>query len=222
MTHPHQPYDPYTDLPPDFERHVARLAVVMSICGEATSQTLFEGETRRFSTLAQLARCDFWAREPGYLVLSLLEAALNSRADSPFSSDDSARLARACGRVLIDDQAELRRVALPGAPLRPYSLPGEINFALVHLIACGLVTEQPAPAKGKPPAFILETAGVAFAAQVVADAPLFAWYAEQATLIKHFNNLLAAAEANLASLTAGVSLLPAIKDRYHRLFAHNA
>src|SRR4051794_19900911 len=93
-----------------FERHLARLIVVLYYCGQPVS-SLLDGETREVQSIWQLQRFDFWVREPGHLALALLHAFV-AMPDNV----DKAALQEQLNRLLADDQIDTRRVMLPGAP----------------------------------------------------------------------------------------------------------
>src|SRR5512141_747591 len=68
--------DQHASLSADFERHVARLLVVLYFSGQAVNG-LIDGETRQIESLTALQRFDFWVREPGHLALALMQAYAN-------------------------------------------------------------------------------------------------------------------------------------------------
>src|SRR5258708_564588 len=63
--------------PQYFERHLARLLIVLYYCGQPTN-SLLEGETRQVDSLWRLQQFDFWVREPGHLALALLRSYASS------------------------------------------------------------------------------------------------------------------------------------------------
>src|SRR2546421_12793438 len=93
-----------------FERHLARLIVVLYYCGQPVS-SLLDGETREVLSIWQLQRFDFWVREPEHLALALLHAYSNTP-----DVLDKAALQTGLQRLLADDQVDVRRVLLPGGP----------------------------------------------------------------------------------------------------------
>src|SRR5438128_2164563 len=90
--------------PTYFERHVARLLVVLYHCGQPN---LIDGETRQVESLRRLQRFDFWVREPGHLALALLHAYAET-VDS-FAAT-RAVLHEALYRIMADGNADHRRV----------------------------------------------------------------------------------------------------------------
>src|SRR5258708_28528696 len=86
--------------PAYFERHVARLLLVLYFGGQPTN-SLLDGDTRQIDSLARLHQFDFWVREPGHLALALLK----SYSGTPERLEE-LRLRDALDQMLKDDQAD--------------------------------------------------------------------------------------------------------------------
>src|SRR2546421_13010754 len=93
-----------------FERHLARLIVVLYYCGKPVS-SLLDGETREVLSIWQLQRFDFWVREPGHLALALMHA----YTVGPDRLEKDV-LHAGLQRLMGDDEVDVRRVLLPGGP----------------------------------------------------------------------------------------------------------
>src|SRR5215217_7863557 len=98
------------EAPDYFERHLARLLVVLYYCGKPVS-SLLDGETREVLSIWQLQRFDFWVREPGHLALALMHA----YTVGPDRLEKDV-LHTGLQRLMADDQVDVRRVLLPGGP----------------------------------------------------------------------------------------------------------
>ena len=213
---------PETSLPADFERHLARLLVVLYHCGEPIA-SLIDGETRQVDSLAQLQRFDFWVREPGHLALALLHA----YAAAP---DRFARtlplLHETLSRVMADDQGDIRRVTLPGAR---YAIFEDFDARLSFLTSRALVSDRPSFTRSRSVSHrvVLETPGTTFVRRIFESCPTFGWYRLQCEAVAVFYPLLdqydltimtyLAPDLNLA-LAARSALLPIIRSRYAKTF----
>src|SRR5687767_6725861 len=94
---------------PLFERHLARLLIVMYYCGQPVN-SLIDGETRKIDSISRLQYFDFWVREPGHLALALLRSFASSfdRID-----ETNPNVREAIERMMTDEQADVRRIKLP-------------------------------------------------------------------------------------------------------------
>jgi hypothetical protein len=203
---------------PDMERHVARLLIVMYHCGEPTN-TLTEGQTWRIDSRGKLSRFDFWVREPGHLALALLDASQHK----PSLIKDNALFKATLDRMLENDQADIRRVMLPGAPVKPQGIAGELNLLLSDLAARALISDRPSFNKSGGHQIVLENAGAELAKKIMVEAPSFVWYGAQCAAVKAFWPLLESYDLatmpylGLSPLMVAVSpLIPVIKERYQR------
>jgi len=203
-----------------FERHIARLLLVIYFCGQPTN-SLLEGETRQFDSLARLHQFDFWVREPGHLALALLK----SFASTPerFEQPD---LRAALDRMLADDHADIRRVSLSNGS---QSILEDLDFSLSFLTARALVSDRPSFARSRQTnhQLVLETNGVKLVQQILDTCPTFAWYRLQCELISTYFSRLE--RYDLAMMTylspeltpamaATVPLVPFIRQRYEQTF----
>jgi hypothetical protein len=207
---------PISSLDSDLERHVARLVVVLYYCGEPLN-SLIEGEFRQVESRARLGRFDFWVREPGHLALALLDAAPRLNGDLP-------ALRQVVDRMLVDDQVDIRRVALPGAD----SYNGDLDYMLSFLSSRAVISDRPSFSKTGSHQIVLEAPGIALAEQIFTSCPTFAWYRMQSEIVKRFFPVLehydlAAMPYLKPDLTpmvaASISLIPYIRERYDRILS---
>lgn len=209
------------DLLPHFERHIARVVLVLYFCGE-TNAGLFDGQTRQMDSLAKLARCDFWVREPGHLALALLDAlALDPTRHQP--QRDLIRVATE--RVLTNEGGDRHRVILPGAAYKPWSISGEMNTILSWLASRAVISDRPSFTKAGSHQIVLEERGVALAQRILETAPSFDWYRLQSETVRAFLPLLESLDLSTMSYlgcspmqASALPLVPTIKERYERLF----
>ncbi len=209
-------------LPETFERHIARLLVVLHYCGESVS-SLIAGETRQVDSLPRLGQFDFWVREPGHLALALLHA-----WDSAPGKLEAQRqtLAEAIRRMLADDQADTRRVVLPGTS---YSFLDDFDYNLAFLTSRLLVSDRPTFAGGRVSShqIVLETPGIELVQRIFAECPSFGWYRTQSEIVAAFFPLLA--QIDLAAMpylrpdvtptqAAYMPLVPTIRRRFLSVF----
>lgn len=204
-------HEPESDF---FERHVARLLIILYVCGE-TVNDLLDGETRHIESRARLNFYDFWVREPGHLVLALLYARAAGWIDDP------ASLRAEIDRMLSGDQVDTRRVALPG-----YRLGAELDAYLSYLAARALISDRPSFARTGTHRIILEPQGVAFVAKLLADCPAVGWYRDQCALIMAHAaalsriDMVAMPYLGLSpAMAASEPLIPYLRERYARVFA---
>jgi hypothetical protein len=203
-----------------FERHIARLLVVIYHCGHP-STSLLDGETRQVDSLWQLQRFDFWVREPGHLAIALLHA----YAESPENfAATTARLRDALNRMVADDNADNRRIILPGAP---YTMLANLDQHLSFLTSRALISDRPSFSRSKNHRIILETLGVNAVRQIFDTCPVFNWYRLQSETVAEFfpvlekydlsrmNYLMPNLTLPLANVTA---MAPYIRSRYARTF----
>lgn len=209
-----------SDVARTFERHVARLLLVLFYCGRPTVG-LFEGETRQIESKARLGRLDFWVREPGHLALALL----NAYATTPnvFEGREAA-LHAAIERSLADAQADKRRVLMPGG-LRPTA---QIDEMLAFLVSRALISDRPSFTRGGAHLIVLEQRGLEFVAQLLAACPLLDWYRAQCETVAEFAPTLEQTDLTAMpylapdltpALAASFPFTPIIAGRYQRIFA---
>ncbi|MEP7287698.1 MAG: hypothetical protein ABI947_18245 [Chloroflexota bacterium] len=214
---------------PYFERHVARLLVILYYCGQPIN-TLLEGETRQIDSLTRLQLFDFWVREPGHLALALLRS-FGSAPERVEETNPNVR--EAIQRMLKDNQADVRRVKLPNAT---HSHLEDLDFSLSYLTARHLLSDRPSFARSRQftHQVVLETPGVEFVQKILKSAPTFEWYRLQSELVAaNFNRLehydlammsYLAPDLNPA-IAATLPLIPYIRTRYEQTFgdpAHDA
>ncbi len=217
---------PETSLPVDFERHLARLLVVLYHCGQPVV-SLIDGETRQVDSLTRLQRFDFWVREPGHLALALLHAygAVPDRF-----AETLPLLRETLGRVMADDQGDIRRVILPGAP---YAIFEDFDTRLSFLTSRALVSDRPSFTRSRSVSHrvVLETLGTAFVRQILESCPTFGWYRLQCEAVAVFYPLLDTYDLTIMTylapdlnpaLAARSALLPIVRSRYARTFGEPA
>lgn len=201
-----------------FERQVARLLIVMYHCGQPVA-SLIDGETRQVDSLWRLQQFDFWVREPGHLALALLDA----YAAMPDAFADRKPMFRdAIERSLKDNQADTRRIMLPGAP---YHIFEDFDRPLSFLTSRALVSDRPSFTRTRSHAhlIILETAGVRLVQQILEKCPSFGWYRLQCETVAAFFPVLEKYDPNAMSylapdltpaLVSASALVPYIQRRF--------
>jgi hypothetical protein len=204
--------------PAYFERHVARLLLVLYFGGQPTN-SLFEADTRQIDSLVRLHQFDFWVREPGHLALALLK----SYSSTPERLED---LRGSLDQMLKDDQADIRRVIRPGGSQNIFE---DLDYSLSFLTARALVSDRPSFARSRQHThqIVLEAPGVKLVQQILDTCPMFHWYRAQCELVAaHFPRL---EHYDLAMMTylapelspamaATVPLIPTIRQRYEQVF----
>jgi hypothetical protein len=205
------PEPTYTNEPEYFERHVARLLIILYCCGEVVTD-LLDGETRQIESRTRLHFYDFWVREPGHLALALLDARRNGLIP------DSAR--PAIDRMLATNQADTRRVATAG-----YRLNGELDSYLSFLTARALISDRPSFARTGAHKIILEPQGVKFVSKLLEECPTAGWYREQCEVVKTYAGALGKVDMATMpyldfspAIAATEPLIPYIRERYARVF----
>ncbi len=202
--------------PVQFERHVARLLIVLYYCGRPVS-SLLEGETHQVDSLWQLQQFDFWLREPGHLALALLHA---YTAGPERFMDNQQTLHETMERMLA--QADDHRVTLPGAP---YNIYEDFDANLSFLSARALVSDRPSFSRQQTHQIVLESKGVEVVHQILKDCPSFDWYRAQSEAIRLFMPILDGYDLNLMTYlspdltpatAASQPLLPFIRQRYQQ------
>ncbi len=205
-----------------FERHVARLLLVLYYCGRPTN-SLFDAETRQTDSIWQLQQFDFWVREPGHLALALMSL-------PPEQLEPQRDLLRAAlDRMIEDRRANVRRVPLPGAP---YNILEDFDFSLSYLTSRALLTDRPSFTRSRASMhqIVLEAGGIEIVHKILENCPSFDWYRAQSETIAAFFPLLE--KINLSempylfpdlspALAASVPLTPYIVKRYHELFGES-
>lgn len=202
-----------------FERHIARLLLVLYYCGSPTN-SLFDAETRQVDSTWQLQQFDFWVREPGHLALALLH--LPPEQTEPQHESMQAAL----DRILTGNQADVRRVVLPGAP---YNILEDFDFSLSYLTSRALVSDRPSFTRSRTSThqIVLEAAGIEIVHQILEACPTFEWYRAQCETVVAFFPLLQKIDLAEMSylfpdlspaLAARKPLIPYIKRRYHEVF----
>jgi hypothetical protein len=217
---------PENSLSTDFERHLARLLVVLYHCGQPVAN-LIDGETRQVDSLTRLQRFDFWVREPGHLALALLHA--YSATPDRFA-ETLPLLRETLSRVMADDQGDIRRMTLPGAP---YAIYEDFDTRLSFLTSRALVSDRPSFTRSRSVSHrvVLEMPGTALVQRILESCPSFGWYHLQCEAVAVFYPLLdkydlttmtyLAPDLNPA-LAARSALLPIIRLRYTRTFGEPA
>ncbi len=210
-----------------FERHVARLLIVLYFCG-APVNSLLDGETRQIDSVAALQRFDFWVREPGHLALALthLAATLAANSAREMAARELIALRGPLDRLLVANLIDVRRVALPGAP---YNVLEDFDYALSYLTARSLVSDRPSFGKtrGALHQIVLETTGIAFVRRLLAECPMFDWYRAQCEVVAQYTPQLD--KFDLAEMTylapdltpaaaSTLPLIPIIQTRYEKVF----
>jgi hypothetical protein len=207
-----------SEMPVCFERHVARLLIVLYYCGQPVAR-LLDGETRETESLYQLQQFDFWVREPGHLALALLRA----YADVP-ESIKGADLRAAVERMLDKDQIDIRRVPLPGAP---YTIFSDFDDCLSFMTGRALVSDRPSfvRTRGKAHRVVLESDGVNLARKILETCPEFAWYRAQGELVAAHINILSTYDLTgmgyllpdmTPAMAAALALAPFVRRRLEK------
>ena len=199
------------------ERHIARLLIALYHVGTA-ARSLWDGEIRQVDSIRELQQFEFWLREPGHLALALLQIA-------PEQPGQTERIRATLDRLLVDRDADRRRVIWPGTPYQ--TLP-DLNLAFTFLSSRALVSDRPSFSPGRTTRrIVLEAPGVVFCRQIVEQCPSFGWYDWLGQTVAYFWKWLAPLDLNaMPYLTphltptqaAIVPLLPIIRDRYDNLF----
>ncbi len=208
--------------PEYFERHVARLLVVLYHCGQP-ADSLLDGETRQVESLWQLQRFDFWVREPGHLALALLHAYVE--APDNFAAT-TATLRESLNRMLADDNADNRRITLPGAP---YNIFETFDHHLSFLTSRALISDRPSFARSRHQShrIILETQGVKTVRQILDSCPAYHWYRLQSETVAAFfpilekydlTTMIYLAPDLTPAMAAATALIPSIRQRYTKAF----
>jgi hypothetical protein len=211
-----------TSHPAFFERHVARLLLVLFHCGEPVNH-MIDGETRQVDSLSRLQQFDFWVREPGHLALALMR----SFSSTPERIDETKpNLREAIQRMIKDNEADIRRVTIIDTS---HNILEDLDYSLSWLTARALVSDRPSFARSRhyTHQVVLETPGVAFVKKILEKCPTFAWYQAQCeivaanfTRLEHYDLSMMtylAPELNAAIATAA-PLVPYIEQRYESLF----
>ncbi len=213
---------------------------MLYFCGHPV-HSLLDGETRQIDSLWQLQCFDFWVREPGHLALALLYL-LNPRGDAFAQGSDNAETSSAplpvipasdepavralLDRLLTDNQADIRRIGIPGAP---YNVLEDFDYSLSFLTSRALVSDRPSfgKARGASHQIVLEAPGIAFVQKILADCPMFDWYRAQCESVAQFFPLLERLDLSVmpylapdlsASLASATPLIPYIRARYVHFF----
>jgi hypothetical protein len=215
--------NPQDGSPPQyFERHLARLLIVLYHCGQPVN-TLLDGETRQVDSLWRLHQFDFWVREPGHLALALLRSYASG---SDRITETEGKLRESLDRMLKDDQADIRRVKVPG---QGHNFLEDLDGSLSFLTSRSLVSDRPSFARSRQftHQVVLEVEGVKFVQKILDTCPSFAWYRAQSELVAaHFTRLehfdltfmsYLAPELNPAT-AATVPLIPYIRRRMAAVF----
>jgi hypothetical protein len=201
-----------------FERQVARLLIVLYYCGQPVA-SLIDGETRQVDSLSRLQQFDFWVREPGHLALALLDA----YATTPDAFADRKQTLRdTLNRSLKDNQADTRRVMLPGAP---YHIFEDFDRPLSFLTSRALVSDRPSFARSRSQAhrIILEAAGVKLVQQILNTCPSYEWYRLQCETVAAFFTALEKYDLRVMTylapdltpaMVASSALIPHIQRRF--------
>jgi hypothetical protein len=207
-----------SEMPICFERHVARLLIVLYYCGQPVAR-LLDGETREAESLWQLQQFDFWVREPGHLALALLRA----YADVP-ESIKGTDLRAAVERMLNKDQVDIRRVPMPGAP---YSIFSDFDDCLSFMTGRKLVSDRPSfvRTRGKAHRVVLETDGMELTRKILDTCPEFAWYRLQCELVAANINILSSFNLNgmdylapdmTPAMAAALAMAPYVRQRLEK------
>ncbi len=207
-----------------FERHLARILIVLYYCGQP-SNSLLAGETRQVDSIWRLQQFDFWVREPGHLALALLR----SYASAPDRFTDTLPTFKAgLDAILKDDQADIRRVKLPSAA-HNYILE-DLDYNFSFLTARALISDRPSFANSRnyTHQIVLETSGVKFVQQILETCPMFDWYRQQCELVSLYYPRLERYDLAFLSYlapeltpagAATASLIPYIRRRMETVFA---
>jgi hypothetical protein len=201
--------------PVQFERHIARLLIVLYYSGRPVN-SLLDGETHQVDSLWQLQEFDFWIREPGHLALALL----HGYSMEPARFADKMLLHEALNRMI--DQGDDHRVTLPGAP---YNIYEDFDYNLSFLSARALVSDRPSFSRNQTHQIVLESKGVEFVKQIFDSCPSFAWYRAQCETVRAFLPILQGYDLNLMTYlspdltpatAATMPLSPFIRQRYQQ------
>jgi hypothetical protein len=212
-----------SEMPVCFERHVARLLIVLYYCGQPVAR-LLDGETREAESLYQLQQFEFWVREPGHLALALLRA----YADVP-ESINGTELRGAVERMLDKDQVDIRRVPMPGAP---YTIFSDFDDCLSFMTGRALVSDRPSfvRTRGKSHRIVLETEGVDLTKKILDTCPEFTWYRHQCEIVAAHTQILAAYDLSTMSylapemtpaLAAAVAMAPFVRQRLEKILGES-
>jgi len=204
-----------------FERQVARLLIVLYYCGQPIS-SLLEGQARQVESLKRLQQFDFWVREPGHLALALLDA----YAATPDAFADRKHILRdTIERSLEDNQADTRRVMLPGAP---YHIFEDFDHPLSFLTSRALVSDRPSFVRSRSHThlIILEAEGVNLVQQILDTCPTFDWYRLQCEAVAAFFPVLEQYDLNVMTylapdLTPAMVAVSALVPHIQRRFGAN-
>jgi hypothetical protein len=199
--------------PSYFERHIARLLIVLYHAGRPARQ--LEGETRMIDSVWELQRFDFWVREPGHFALALL------RLD-PKDKDAERKLILA--QLLTDRALDTHRVAASG-----YNYLSDFDFSLSYLTSRALVSDRPSFVRSKNfgHQIILENAGIEVVRQILTDCPSFGWYRQQAERVNLFWSLLSGVDLSqmaylkpdlTPAVAATVPLTSFVQARYQAIY----
>jgi hypothetical protein len=208
-----------------FERHVARLLIVIYHCGQPAAP-LIEGEMRQVDSIWQLQRFDFWVREPGHLALALLHA----YAESPdrFAAT-TATVHEALYRMMADGNADTHRIILPGTP---YSIFEDFDHHLSFLTSRALISDRPSFTRSRnaPHRIVLEASGVDTVRQIIRACPAYNWYRQQSQTVATFLPILEQYDLTKMSYlipdltpakAVSTPLLPYIRLRYAKTFGES-
>jgi hypothetical protein len=191
-------------------------------CGQPVN-SLLEGETRQVETIWRLQQFDFWVREPGHLALALLR----SYASAPDRfAENEIKFREAFDRMLVDDQADIRRVKLTGTA---QNFTEDLDASLSFLTARSLVSDRPSFARSRQFShqIVLEAEGVKFVQKIFDSCPTFAWYRDQAELVATYFTRLEHYDLTFMSYltpelnpatAATVPLIPYIRRRMATVF----
>jgi hypothetical protein len=203
-----------------FERHVARLLIVLYYYGQPAAR-LIDGETRQVESLWKLQRFDFWVREPGHLALALLHGYAASSAQF---EGRIAALREAIDRVLADNNADHRRITVPGAP---YNIFEDFDHHFSFLTSRALISDRPSFVRSRNHLIILETTGVKTVRQILESCPTYGWYRQQCETVAAFlpildrydlSSMIYLAPDLTPAMVASRALIPYIRQRYVQTF----
>lgn len=183
--------------------------------------SLLEGETRQVDSVWRLQQFDFWVREPGHLALALLRSYASSQ-----DRFDESKLRESVDRMLVDDQADIRRVKLLGTA---QNFMEDLDASLSFLTARSLVSDRPSFARSRQFShqIVLETEGVKFVQKIFDSCPTFAWYRAQSEVVatyiqrlEHYDlTFMSYLSPELNPATAAtVPLIPYIRRRMATVF----
>jgi hypothetical protein len=198
-----------------FERHIARLVVILYFCGRPV-RSMFEGETRQVDTLWELQRFDFWVREPGHLAMALLSGA---------TPEDTVRR-EAVDRMMAGGAIDQHRVNVFGAPAHGLE---DFDASIAYLTSRGLVTDRPSfmLSRSYGHQIILEAAGIALAERILTECPSYGWYRQQCAIVATFSDALSVIDLDsmpylapdlTPSQASSMPMMPYVRARYDRLY----